>query len=90
MPAVEMDNEEVISRAHAKIHESAYMVTTLPGNEQRQHGYDSYVLGYLEALKAENLLSQDSYMQLVAEHKRAFKVASQLHPDAGKPGALLQ
>ncbi|QXI03026.1 hypothetical protein HV782_013955 [Pseudomonas monsensis] len=91
MPAVEMDNEEVITRAHAKIHDSAYRVTKLAGNEQRQHGYDSYVLGYLEALKAENLISQDSYVQLVSEHKQAFKLASQLSPDAaGTPGALLQ
>ena len=91
MSAVEMDSEEVITRAHAKIQDSAYMVTKLAGNEQRQHGYDSYVLGYLEALKVENLISQDSYTHLVAEHKQAFKVATHLYPDAaGKPGALLQ
>ena len=42
MSAVEMDSEEVITRAHAKIQDSAYMVTKLAGNEQRQHGYDSY------------------------------------------------
>ena len=91
MPAIEIDSEEIITRAYAKIHDSAMMVSRLAGNEQRQHGYDTYVLGYLEALKAENLISQDSYTQLVAEHKQAFKVASQQRPDAvGKPGALLQ
>lgn len=87
MLAVEIDSEEVITRAHAKIHESAQMVSRLAGDERRRHGYDSYVLGYLEALKAENLISQDAYVQLSAEHQQAFKVASQLRPDAG---ALLQ
>lgn len=87
MSAVEIDSEEVITRAHAKIHESSQMVSRLAGDERRQHGYDSYVLGYLEALKDADLLSQDAYIQLVAEHQQAFKVASQLCPDAG---ALLQ
>lgn len=67
------DNSDVIDRIHAVIRDSKQAGINHAKNATRQHGEYQFVIGYIQALLVEGLVSRDVAYSLIAELDEAWK-----------------